>query len=93
LRLHTTQASCTTAGVEDMWLCRACELKEEGRPPPQCCLCPVAGGALKPTTIPGLWAHAACMQWIPEVQAPLCAIPGSEGHWCSTLAILHVFFI
>jgi PHD-zinc-finger like domain len=55
------------AGVEDMWLCRACELKEEGKPPPQCCLCPVAGGALKPTTIAGLWAHAACMQWIPEV--------------------------
>ncbi len=51
-----------------MWLCRACELKEEGRPPPQCCLCPVAGGALKPTTLPGLWAHAACMQWIPEVR-------------------------
>lgn len=55
-----------------MWLCRACELKEEGLPPPQCCLCPVAGGALKPTTIAGLWAHAACMQWIPEVQCSLC---------------------
>ncbi len=27
------------------------------------------GGALKPTTISGLWAHAACMQWIPEVTA------------------------
>lgn len=52
-----------------MWLCRACELKEEGKPPPQCCLCPIAGGALKPTTIPGLWAHAACMQWIPEVRS------------------------
>ena len=51
----------------DMWLCRACELKEEGKPAPQCCLCPVAGGALKPTTIPGLWCHAACLQWIPEV--------------------------
>lgn len=58
-----------------MWLCRACELKEEGKPPPQCCLCPVAGGALKPTTIPGLWAHAACMQWIPEVQTP----PGASS--------------
>lgn len=33
----------------------------------QCCLCPVTGGALKPTTIPGLWAHLTCMQWIPEV--------------------------
>lgn len=54
-------------GVEDMWLCRACELREEGRPLPQCCLCPVAGGALKPTNISGLWCHAACLQWIPEV--------------------------
>eukprot|EP00891_Asterochloris_glomerata_P002152 jgi/Astpho2/2152/fgenesh1_pg.00040_%23_10_t len=53
-------------GQEDMWMCRACELKEEGTQP-QCCLCPVEGGALKPTTIPGLWCHAACMQWIPEV--------------------------
>ena len=41
-------------------------LQEEGSQP-QCCLCPVEGGALKPTTIPGLWCHAACMQWIPEV--------------------------
>ena len=54
-------------GVEDMWLCRACELREEGRAAPQCCLCPVAGGALKPTTMQGIWCHAACLQWIPEV--------------------------
>ncbi|KIY92289.1 Histone-lysine N-methyltransferase ATX1 [Monoraphidium neglectum] len=54
-------------GPDDMWLCRACELKEPTAPEPQCCLCPVAGGALKPTTIPGAWCHAACMQWIPEV--------------------------
>jgi hypothetical protein len=46
---------------------RACELKEPSCPDPQCCLCPVAGGALKPTTIPGAWCHAACMMWIPEV--------------------------
>lgn len=54
-------------GIDDMWLCRACELKEPGKPEPQCCVCPVAGGALKPTTMEGLWCHAACMQWIPEV--------------------------
>lgn len=41
--------------------------QEEGGPQPQCCLCPVQGGALKPTDIPGLWCHAACLQWIPEV--------------------------
>lgn len=42
-------------------------LQEEGQEGPQCCLCPVSGGALKKTTEPGLWCHAACMQWIPEV--------------------------
>ncbi len=47
-------------------MCPALHLQEEGTQP-QCCLCPVEGGALKPTTIPGLWCHAACMQWIPEV--------------------------
>ena len=47
--------------------CRACELREDEQPEPQCCLCPVAGGALKPTTITGCWCHATCMQWIPEV--------------------------
>ena len=25
------------------------------------------GGALKPTSEPGLWCHATCLQWIPEV--------------------------
>jgi PHD-zinc-finger like domain len=85
------KASCIAAGVEDMWLCRACELKEEGRPPPQCCLCPVAGGALKPTTVAGLWAHAACMQWIPEVHTlSACAFfDPKQGKWCSSIAVLH----
>ena len=46
-------------------------LQEEDKPPPQCCLCPVTGGALKPTTEDGLWCHAACMQWIPEVRGPV----------------------
>ena len=41
--------------------------QEKDAKPPQCCLCPVMGGALKPSTDKGLWAHAACMQWIPEV--------------------------
>lgn len=43
------------------------DAQEEGQEGPQCCLCPVSGGALKRTTEPGLWCHAACMQWIPEV--------------------------
>ena len=49
------------------WLCRACEhtggvVSEM----PKCCLCPVLGGALKPTTVDGVWAHSTCCQWIPE---------------------------
>ncbi len=63
---HTPGFS-SASGLDDLWLCRACELKQPGQPEPQCCLCPVAGGALKPTTLPGLWCHSACMQWIPEV--------------------------
>lgn len=42
-------------------------VQEERDPAPQCCLCPVSGGALKPATNPGLWCHTTCMQWIPEV--------------------------
>jgi hypothetical protein len=42
-------------------------VQEEGQESPQCCLCPVSGGALKKTTEAGLWCHATCMQWIPEV--------------------------
>ncbi|KAL6758055.1 PHD-zinc-finger like domain-containing protein [Haematococcus lacustris] len=60
-------------GHDDMWLCRACEHKEKTGSVAQCCLCPIAGGALKPTNLEGgQWCHAACMQWIPEVT---CADP------------------
>ena len=40
-----------------------------GAPLPQCCLCPVAGGALKRGKVPGTWVHAACLLWIPELTA------------------------
>ncbi|KAH6778423.1 trithorax-like protein 2 [Perilla frutescens var. hirtella] len=50
-----------TGGV--LWLCNLCR---PGAPePPPCCLCPVVGGAMKPTT-DGRWAHLACAIWIPE---------------------------
>ncbi|ESQ36336.1 hypothetical protein EUTSA_v10006646mg [Eutrema salsugineum] len=47
-----------------LWLCNLC------RPGaldilPRCCLCPIVGGAMKPTT-DGRWAHLACAIWIPE---------------------------
>ena len=47
---------------EDKWVCRACEHVHGGGRQPQCVACPVEGGALKPTTIRGMWCHLACMQ-------------------------------
>ncbi|KAL5781988.1 hypothetical protein ACOSP7_007017 [Xanthoceras sorbifolium] len=47
-----------------LWLCNlCCPGAPESSPP--CCLCPVIGGAMKPTT-DGRWAHLACAIWIPE---------------------------
>lgn len=51
-----------TDGV--LWLCNLCRPGSPVVPPP-CCLCPVTGGAMKPTT-DGHWAHLACAIWIPE---------------------------
>ncbi|XP_010245953.1 PREDICTED: histone-lysine N-methyltransferase ATX2-like [Nelumbo nucifera] len=47
-----------------LWLCNLCRPGAPKCPPP-CCLCPVIGGAMKPTT-DGRWAHLACAMWIPE---------------------------
>ncbi|XP_065866226.1 histone-lysine N-methyltransferase ATX2-like isoform X2 [Euphorbia lathyris] len=46
-----------------LWLCNLCRPEAPDFPP--CCLCPVIGGAMKPTT-DGRWAHLACAIWIPE---------------------------
>ncbi|XP_021729090.1 histone-lysine N-methyltransferase ATX5-like [Chenopodium quinoa] len=46
------------------WVCRACETPEIDR---ECCLCPVKGGALKPTDIDTLWVHVTCAWFRPEV--------------------------
>ena len=53
---------------DEIWLCNVC--RAQGTENAECCLCPIAEGARKPTTIPGLWCHVACMQWIPEVTLP-----------------------
>ena len=60
-------------------------VQEQDKVPPQCCLCPVSGGALKPAEDDDLWCHAACMQWIPEVSVkdvarmePVCHIKGIQ---------------
>ncbi|XP_052209582.1 histone-lysine N-methyltransferase ATX4-like isoform X2 [Diospyros lotus] len=46
------------------WVCRACETPEIER---ECCLCPVKGGALKPTDVESLWVHVTCAWFQPEV--------------------------
>lgn len=53
-------------GIHDFtsWVCRACETPEVER---ECCLCPIKGGALKPTDIDTLWVHVICAWFRPEV--------------------------
>ncbi|XP_024020947.1 histone-lysine N-methyltransferase ATX3 isoform X2 [Morus notabilis] len=46
------------------WVCRACETPDVSR---ECCLCPVKGGALKPTDVEALWVHVTCAWFRPEV--------------------------
>ncbi|CAL5364551.1 unnamed protein product [Camellia sinensis] len=46
------------------WVCRACETPDIKR---ECCLCPVKGGALKPTDVESLWVHVTCAWFQPEV--------------------------
>ncbi|GAQ91137.1 histone-lysine N-methyltransferase [Klebsormidium nitens] len=48
----------------DLWLCQLCQ-EDALKEPPPCCLCPVVGGAMKPTN-DGRWAHLTCAIWIPE---------------------------
>ena len=62
-RLHTRN-TCHWCSSDVM----TCDPQDDSKAP-QCCLCPIEGGALKPTTEPGLWCHATCMHWIPEVSA------------------------
>ncbi|KAI4334802.1 hypothetical protein L6164_013511 [Bauhinia variegata] len=47
-----------------LWLCNLCR-PSAPEPNTPCCLCPLLGGAMKPTT-DGQWAHLACAMWIPE---------------------------
>lgn len=47
------------------WVCRGCESPTVKR---ECCLCPVQGGALKPTDVDTLWVHVTCAWFRPEVE-------------------------
>ncbi|XP_019415566.1 PREDICTED: histone-lysine N-methyltransferase ATX4-like [Lupinus angustifolius] len=55
--------------VKDLtsWVCNACETPYIKR---ECCLCPVKGGALKPTDIETLWVHVTCAWFQPKVSFP-----------------------
>ncbi|KAF3439869.1 hypothetical protein FNV43_RR18147 [Rhamnella rubrinervis] len=46
------------------WVCRACETPDVNR---ECCLCPIKGGAMKPTDVEALWVHVTCAWFRPEV--------------------------
>lgn len=46
------------------FICRVCENPDVDH---ECCLCPVKGGALKPSTIYGFWVHITCAWFIEEV--------------------------
>ncbi|KAJ4726527.1 histone-lysine N-methyltransferase ATX1 [Melia azedarach] len=56
---------------EGDWFCAQClaaQLPKSENPNQtfSCCLCPVKGGAMKPTNN-GLWAHTVCAVFVPEV--------------------------
>ncbi|KAL3524406.1 hypothetical protein ACH5RR_017240 [Cinchona calisaya] len=46
------------------WVCRSCETPDIER---DCCLCPVKGGAMKPSDLAPLWVHITCAWFQPEV--------------------------
>ncbi|KAG8045703.1 hypothetical protein GUJ93_ZPchr0008g13782 [Zizania palustris] len=50
-----------------IWVCRACELPKQKR---ECCLCPVKGGAFKPTDVDQFWVHVTCAWFQPKVSFP-----------------------
>ncbi|KAI5662267.1 hypothetical protein M9H77_21590 [Catharanthus roseus] len=77
LMVHTTcYGHPFTNGVPDGdWFCDQCLASSESASkaedsikfkPFSCCLCPVKGGALKPTN-DGRWAHVVCSVYVPEV--------------------------
>jgi NuA3 HAT complex component NTO1 len=56
---------------DDDWFCAQCivsssKAKKDRKSSSCCCLCPIKGGALKPT-VEGRWAHIVCTLLVPEV--------------------------
>lgn len=70
-----------TNGIPDGdWFCAQCLESKATKAQLSCCLCSVAGGALKPTT-DGRWAHLVCAIYVPEVF--FVDSDGREGIDCS----------
>jgi NuA3 HAT complex component NTO1 len=69
---------------EGDWFCFQCLVSasgtKKGEKPLSCCLCPIKGGALKPT-VDGQWAHVECALLVPEVF--FGDAEGREGIDCS----------
>ncbi|KAL0328391.1 UNVERIFIED_CONTAM: Peregrin [Sesamum calycinum] len=87
LMVHTTcYGHPFTKGIpEGDWFCAQCLESKSARKSASkakfsCCLCPVSGGALKPTT-DGRWAHLVCAIYVPEVF--FIDSEGREGIDCS----------
>ncbi|KAL9140489.1 hypothetical protein ABFS82_14G040500 [Erythranthe guttata] len=80
----------------NLWLCNLCR-PGAPEPPPRCCLCPVVGGAMKPTT-DERWAHLACAIWIPETclsdvkkMEPIDGVGRvNKDRWKLTCSICHI---
>lgn len=71
------------------WHCEPCEYilakGEAAVPvPPQCAVCPVAGGALRLTNQRDVWCHVLCINWIPELSHSLMG----ELDECVNIALL-----
>lgn len=87
LMVHVScYGSPLTQGIPDGdWFCAQCKEKkassEKSDVSFSCCLCPVKGGAMKPTGENDKWAHVVCALFVPEVffRDP----EGREGVDCS----------
>lgn len=71
---------------EGDWFCAQCSVSISSQTGKSfaCCLCPINGGAMKPTTkegVDGGWAHVVCALYVPEVF--FLDPEGREGIDCS----------
>lgn len=64
MAVHQECYGTTTIHDFTSWVCRRCEVPDTER---QCFLCPIKGGALKPTEVDNLWVHVTCAWFRPEI--------------------------